>query len=250
MTNGQTTGGRMTKAERKEEARRQRLELQRKMARAKRNRRIALGLSVLVAAGLVAFALTRPSSAVATPEELLRRAAQAERAAGCGPVEDVGPFQPRDRDQEHTEDPSQAPPLSAYPSVPPTSGPHNPIPLSHGVYEAPPPIDRVIHSLEHGAAVVWYAPDASGAELDDLREFYGDDDVGARVIVAPYDYPAQGDAGRLPAGTRMALVAWHHRETCAQVSLAAAFDFSSQYSSPPFGSRRYLGEAPEPTGAL
>jgi hypothetical protein len=250
MTNRQTTGGRMTKAERKEEARRQRLDLQRKMARSRRNRRIALGLSVLVVAGAIAFALTRPSPIVASPQELLRQAAQAERTAGCGPVEDAAPFEPRTRDQEHIDDPSQAPPLSDYPSVPPTSGPHNAVPLSHGVYETPPAIDRVIHSLEHGAAVIWYAPDASGAELDELKEFYGQGDVGARVIVAPYDYPEQGDAGRLPAGTQMALVAWHHLETCAQVSLAAAFDFSSQYSSPPFGSRRYLGEAPEPTGQL
>jgi hypothetical protein len=102
----------------------------------------------------------------------------------------------------------------------------------------------VIHSLEHGAAIVWYSPGATGAELDDLKEFYRDLDVGARVIVAPYDYPAEGAAGSLPAGT------WHHVERCARVSLAAAFDFSSEYAAPPFGSRPYLGNAPEPGGAL
>ena len=30
------------------------------------------------------------------------------------------------------------------------------------------------------------------------------------MIVAPYDYPDQGAAGTLPAGTQMALVAWHN----------------------------------------
>lgn len=245
MTNRQTTGARMTKAERKEQARRERLELRRRMARRKRNRRIALGLSILVVTGVAAFVLVRPSSTVATTAELLHQASEATRAAGCGPVEDVGPFQPRSEDQAHISDPAQAPPLSAYPSVPPASGPHNEITLSRGVYDTPPAIDRVIHSLEHGAAVVWYAPDAGGPELENLKEFYRGDDVGARVIVAPYDYPDQGDAGRLPAGVEMALVAWHHVERCARVSLAAAFDFSSQYAAPPFGQRRYLGDAPE-----
>src|SRR3546814_8016556 len=49
--------------------------------------------------------------------------------------------------------PAAMPPLSSYPSVPLASGPHNPTPWSRGVYSTPPPIDQVIHSLEHGAAV-------------------------------------------------------------------------------------------------
>jgi hypothetical protein len=102
-----------------------------------------------------------------------------------------------------------------------------------------------LHSLEHGATVVWYAPGSSGEELDELRAFYAGPSVGARVIVAPYDYPDQGEAGGLPAGTQMALVAWHHVESCAQVSLAAAFDFTAKYAAPPFGQRPYLGDAPE-----
>ncbi|MEX2203211.1 MAG: DUF3105 domain-containing protein [Actinomycetota bacterium] len=251
MTDRRTsTEGRTTKAERREQARRERFELRRKMARSKRNRRIGIVVSALLVAAVVAFVVTRPSTSVASPQELLAQATQAKQVAGCGPVEDVGPFQPRDRDRAHLADPTQAPPLSGYPSVPPASGPHDPIPLSYGVYETPPPIFRVIHSLEHGAAIVWYSPDASGAELEALKEFYRDPDVGSRVIVAPYDYPADVGAGRLPAGTQMALVAWHHVERCARVSLAAAFDFSSEYAAPPFGSRPYLGNAPEPGGAL
>ena len=53
--------------------------------------------------------------------------------------------------------------------------------------------------------IIWYAPDATGKALDDLIAFYGqptsDADIGqAKIIVAPYDYPDQGDAGQLPAG--------------------------------------------------
>lgn len=242
--------GRPTKAERKDQARRERLELQRKMARARRNRRVLLGASALVIAAVAIFSLTRPTEAVATPDEMLQRGAQASEAAGCEEARRVDPFEPQAQDQAHVDTSAELPPLSAYPSVPPASGPHNPSPLGAGVYDSAPPIDRVIHSLEHGAAVVWYAPEAGGEALEELRRFYDQPSAGARVIVAPYNYPDQGDAGRLPSGTQMALVAWHHLEECAQVNAAAAFDFTSSYSAPPYGERPYLGEAPEAGAAI
>ncbi len=243
MANRQTTNGRTTKAERKEQARRERVEIERRIARSKRNRRLALVVVLAIAVGVATFALTRPSTAIATPGDLFRVAADAKQAAGCGAVEDVGPYQPEDQDRVHIS--GQMPPLSTYPSVPPASGPHNAVTQGPGVYDAPPDIDRVVHSLEHGAAVIWYAPDASGAELERLRTFFDQSTAGARVIVAPYDYPAQGAAGSLPSGTEMALVSWHHVQTCGQVSLAAAFDFAAKYGAPPYGRRTYLGDAPE-----
>jgi hypothetical protein len=249
MANRQTTSSRTTKAERKEQARRERLELQRKMARARRNRRLALVVVLAIAVGVGAFAVTRPSTALATPGELFRAAAEAKQAAGCGAVQVVGPYQPEDQDRLHVtiED---LPPLSSYPSVPPASGPHNEVPLGAGVYTSPPAIDRLIHSLEHGAAVVWYAPGTTGEELDRLRAFFEQSGAGSRVIVAPYDYPDQGAAGSLQPGVQMALVAWHHVQTCTQVNLAAAFDFAAKYGAPPFGLRTYQGDAPEAGAAF
>jgi hypothetical protein len=242
-----TSKQRLTKAERKEEARRQRVELQRKMAKTRRNRLIAMGVVVALVVGVGAYALTRPQEARADPEELLATADQGREAAGCGTVEDVGPYQPRDQDRSHI---AAQVPLSTYPSVPPASGPHSEITYGAGVYSTPPPIDRVLHSLEHGAAVVWYSSDVTGPELERIRSFYGEDDVGDRVIVAPYDYPDQGAAGSLPGGAQMALVAWHHVQTCARVNLAAAFGFTSTYAAPPFGEQRYRGNAPEAGGAF
>jgi hypothetical protein len=249
MANRPTTGNRPTKADRKEQARRERVELQRKIARTRRNRRIAIVLVGVVVVAVAAFALTRPSTAVADPAELLEQAATASTAAGCGPVEDVGAYQPEQQDDAHvaTQD---MPPLSTYPSVPPASGPHNEVPLAAGVYSTPPSIDRVLHSLEHGGVVIWHAPGAAGPELDELRAFYEEPEFGSRVIVAPYDYPDQGDAGRLPAGTQMAFTAWHHASTCAQVSLPAAFGFSSRWAAPPYGDETYLGDAPEAGAAF
>jgi hypothetical protein len=242
-----TSKQRLTKAERKEEARRQRLELQRRMARSRRNRRIAVAVIVVLVAGIGAYALTRPQPAEASPQDLLAAAPQATTAAGCGEVENVGPFQPKSQDRAHV---TAAVQLSQYPSVPPASGPHNPIPLGAAVYDTPPAIDRVIHSLEHGAAIVWFSPDASGPELDKIKDFYQRSDVGSRVIVAPYDYPDQGPAGTLPGGAQMALVAWHHVQACARTNLAAAFGFTSSYGAPPFGQRPYKGDAPEAGNAF
>ena len=238
-----------TKAQRKEQARREREELQRKMARSRRNRRVVVGIALVAVIGVIAFLLTRPEPVRADPQDLLKGAAQAAKDAGCDDATDVGPYQPEDQDRAHVA-PEQAPPLSSYPSTPPTSGPHNEIPLPSGVYDTPPPVDRVLHSLEHGAAVVWYAPDASGPELERLKTFYAAAAVGDRVIVAPYDYPDQGTAGSLPPGIQMSLVSWHTLQQCAKVNTAAAFGFTSSWAAPPFGDRPYLGSAPEAGGAF
>ena len=192
------------------------------------------------AAGAVYYAL-RPQPEVQDPRELLAAAPQAARAAGCTDARNVGPYQPEAADRTHVAvpgGPPTMPPISTYPSVPPASGPHGATPWSRGVYSTPPPIDQVIHSLEHGAAVVWYAPDVSGDELAKIEDFYRDASHGLKVIVAPYDYPDQGAEGTLPGGSRMALVAWHHVETCSRLSLPAAFGFTARYGIPPFGNQR------------
>ena len=126
------------------------------------------------------------------------------------------------------------------------------MPLPAGIYSSPPDVYRTIHSLEHGAVIIWYAPGTTGKALNDLRAFYGqpqaDADIGqAKIIIAPYDYPDQGTAGQLPSGVQMAVVAWHRLETCSAVSLAVAFDFSSRFEVPGFGGQTYAGVAREPT---
>jgi len=248
-----STGDRLTKAERKEEARRQRLAIERRMARSRRTRWIALGLVIVLVAAGAAYYAFRPQPQTQDPGQLLAAAPQAAEAAGCTDVSDVGPYQPSNLDAAHIgvpPGPATMPPLSTYPSVPPASGPHSPTPWSRGVYSTPPPIDQVLHSLEHGAAVVWYAPGASGDELAKLQDFYRDSAHGLKVIVAPYDYPDHGAAGTLPGGSEMALVAWHHVETCSRISLAAAFGFTARYGVPPFEGQTYLGDAPEPRASI
>ncbi|HXF37769.1 MAG TPA: DUF3105 domain-containing protein [Actinomycetota bacterium] len=234
-----------TKAERREQARRERERLRREMARQRRNRRIGAAVLLLAAAGLAAFLLTRPREELPSVESLLAQG-DAQAAAGCSEVRTVPPFDPPQLDQAHIGDAVPTmPPLSRYPSVPPASGPHAPSTLPAGIYDQPPPIDQVLHSLEHGAVVIWYDPSAPAAAVERVASFF-DGEQGDHTIVAPYDYPAEGSAGRLPAGTEMALVAWHRLQTCREVSLPVAARFASAYRVPTLGGRPYRGEAPEP----
>lgn len=247
---------RPTKNERKEEARRQRAELQRQAQRARRNRTIAIGVSVVLVAAAVVFLVTRPEErSVATERaaQVLATSAAQTQAAGCAEVRNVGPYQPEDQDQAHVgtgDGPAEMPAFSTYPSQPPASGPHGSTTVSAGVYSSPPAMEPLIHSLEHGATVVWYAPDASAADIAEIQDFYVDPAIGSRVIVAPYDYPDQGEAGTLPEGTQMALVSWHHVQTCAQANLGAAFGFTARYGFPSFEGEDWLGDAPEPGAAI
>jgi hypothetical protein len=266
---------RITKAERRDEARRKREEIQRKMAK-QRRRRLLGGVALVVAAGLVvALVVLQPfagkDATQAQASDLLKQAPAAAKAAACTDVKTIqaydnisDPQDPKYVDQAHIGTTAQfptPPKLSTYPSVPPTSGPHAALPpdgagpLPAGVYTKPPDIYQAIHSLEHGATIVWYDPTTSGAALSELTSFY-DRKVSAaaigqdRVIIAPYSYPDQGTAGQLPDGVGMALVAWHRMQTCSSVSLPVAFAFTSKYSAPPAAGQTYAGEAPEAGAVL
>jgi hypothetical protein len=185
-----------------------------------------------------------------SPEEkgLLAEAPAGARSAGCSAVTTVRPY-PGGDDRRHIGSGSsfvQLPALSTYPSTPPASGPHDPVPLGAGVYSSPPPIASAIHSLEHAAVIIWYDPStATAPELARIKTFFARGSERNHVIVAPYDYPTQGAAGKLPAGRAMALVAWHHVEYCDRPTLAIAFDFVHSYRFDLYQRGAYRGDAPE-----
>lgn len=261
-------GRRMTKAERREEARLKREEIQRSMATRKRNRRIGLVLVVVaVVIAVIAVFMTSggdetSASGIPSAETLLAQADAAAGTAGCDAVQQTPNYKDAPGDDpaiDHTHigtAPVATPPaLSTYATTPPASGPHDPSPLGPGIYDSPPDLYRTIHSLEHGAVIIWYSPDATGKQLDDLLAFYGqpttDADIGqAKIIIAPYDYPDQGAAGQLPAGVQMSVVAWHRLQTCTAVSLPVAFGFSSTFEVPGYGGQTYEGVAREPGASM
>lgn len=78
-----------------------------------------------------------------------------------------------------------------YATSPPTSGPHYGSPAEPGFYTEAPPAGNLVHSLEHGAVVVYYDPTAITPEAEEsLRAFARNhDDTWAAVIVVPNDDP-------------------------------------------------------------
>ncbi|HEX9313014.1 MAG TPA: DUF3105 domain-containing protein [Actinomycetota bacterium] len=228
-------------------ARRRRIERDREEARRRRVRRglIAIGLVLAVVAfGALDVFLHRLNG---EERALLARAPAAAAAAGCGSVQDVPPY-PKGLDRTHigSGEVKTMPPLSTYPTHPPASGPHAPVPLAAGVYTTPPPIDQAIHSLEHSAVIVWFDPSvASSREVKEVERFFAQGGERNHVIVAPYDYPFGGPAGRLPPGKRMALVAWHRVRYCGDPSLPVAFDFVHAYRFDIYQWGAYRGVAPE-----
>ncbi|MGH2573318.1 MAG: DUF3105 domain-containing protein [Actinomycetota bacterium] len=235
------------RAVRTERAREERRALERDRAR-RRRYRIAGGIlgGALILFGLAALViyLHRLSP---FERRLLAQAPRAAAAAGCTEVRRVPPF-PDALDRTHIGggDAPVMPPLSRYRSVPPVSGPHAGAALRAGNYDVPPPVDMALHSLEHAAVIVWYDPgSASDPALGEVRRFFETSDEGTHVIVAPYDYPEEGEAGRLLDGTGMALAAWHHVQLCERVSLPVAFSFVEAYRFNLYRWGSYQGDAPE-----
>jgi len=224
---------------RKEEARREREAIRRRMSRRKLIRQVAIVLAVILVAGAIgAYFLLRT-----TPAD----------AAGCGSVQTIAPFDPSSQDRTHigpNSDVPTPPPLSAYTSTPPASGPHDPVPMPAGVYNQPPDVYRTIHSLEHAAVIIWYNPSISSDALNEIKTFYQDPLEMDHVIVAPYSYPDQGAAGALPNGKDMVLVAWHRMQTCDNLSLSAAKSFVGIYRFNPARPGDYQGDAPEAGAAI
>jgi Protein of unknown function (DUF3105) len=253
------TPGGPNRLERKEAARQARERLRRKTVRRRTYRRLAIGLAVAAVVGVIVYFAVRPEGAALTAEQsaLLEQAPQAATTAGCSDVQTIGEYDPASQDRAHIGGPEvpNPPPLSTYPSTPPVSGPHNPTPLGAGVYADAPDVYQTIHSLEHAAVVVWVSPEAASDsqqadELARLQEFFRQSNEQTKVIVAPYNYADQGEAGQLPAGKNMALVAWHHLQACDKISLPVAFDFVAHYRFPTPKGLEYRGDAPEPAAAI
>lgn len=67
---------------------------------------------------------------------------------------------------------------------PPTSGWHDPVPLSGGFYENPQVLPRILHSLEHGAVAVYYKPSVTSEDKEKLRAFY-EKNKNKKLIISP-----------------------------------------------------------------
>jgi len=83
----------------------------------------------------------------------------------------------------------------AYPSYPPTSGPHWPAPTTWGFHSEVVPDERAVHNLEHGGVVASYnnIPSDALAALQSLLTTFPRDKFGeVKLVIRPYDKIAPG----------------------------------------------------------
>ena len=88
-----------------------------------------------------------------------------------------------------------------YDSFPPTSGPHDPVPTPPGFYRKRQPPEKLVHALEHGNIVIYYAHPAS--EVMARLKKWAKTDTGRfdGVIVTPL--PGLGSEVILTAWTKL-----------------------------------------------
>jgi len=117
----------------------------------------------------------------------------------------------------------------SYETTPPTSGPHYGNPAAAGFYEEPPQLERIVHSLEHGAVVIYYDPAALDAAARDHLQSLANEHTGtwSSVIVAPHPEDDPESA--------YALTAWRHKLTTDDYDREVVRAFLAEY----------LGRGPE-----
>ncbi len=91
-----------------------------------------------------------------------------------------------------------------YDTMPPTSGPHYTGTVDAGFHESRKPLGDLVHTLEHGAVVIYYDPAAITPEARASLEAFGDEHTGVwqRVVVVPHPQ----DDPKAP----YVLTAWRH----------------------------------------
>jgi hypothetical protein len=116
-----------------------------------------------------------------------------------------------------------------YEVMPPVSGPHYPTTVDAGFYAATPPLGALVHSLEHGAVIIYYDPTAIDESASQSLKAFTSTHTGtwSSVIVAPN--PAD-----VPSAPYV-LTAWRHSLELDQYDPESVRAFLAEY----------LGRGPE-----
>jgi hypothetical protein len=135
-----------------------------------------------------------------------------------------------------------------YASAPPSFGEHYAQPqypaAEFYTAEDRPAMESLVHNLEHGYTIVWYAEDLPADQQDQLRrvsELAREmDETGGKFIVSAWDTAY----GELPEGKQVALSHWGaqdgHRQYCGAVSGEVIETFVQDYP---------YTDSPEPNAA-
>jgi hypothetical protein len=130
-----------------------------------------------------------------------------------------------------------------YAVAPPSHGAHyeNPVPFASRPFfttRDSPPVENLVHNLEHGYTILWYDPAVSGKtqdEIEDLAARLRHEAAYQQFIATPWD----ATYGAFPTGKSIALSHWSgpdkknksygHRLFCRELSGAAVQEFMDRY---------------------
>ncbi len=210
---------------------------------------------VLLLAGVIGYGIL--DARKNQPENVIVGRGAPMASASCDPVT----TDPATGNSDHQGKGTNKPNITQikYSTVPPTSGPHFVTPVVDGrQFYSPtdsPAVETLVHNLEHGYTVLWYAPSEAASSADLLKEIATTTNklgpAQAKFIVAPLPEAY----GTLPEGKKFALSHWSavtddttgavksqsgHRMLCGQLSGEAVQSFVTQFPRT---------DAPEPRGA-
>ncbi len=215
----------------------------------------ACGALVVLLGGVITYGIL--DARKNQPDALIATVGVPMASASCDPVTTDPATGNSDHQGAGTNQPSVT--KITYSTVPPTSGPHFVQPVLDGrqFYSTSdsPAVETLVHNLEHGYTVLWYAPSVATSAADQLKEIAGLANKlapsQAKFIVAPLPEAY----GTLPAGKSFALSHWSattdptsgavkaqagHRMICGQLSGEAVQSFVTSYPRT---------DSPEPQGA-
>ena len=171
-------------------------------------RNLLIGAGILVAVVVIAVVLI--ASGVFNAPAPSPVAAAGDTAKTCSNIQTF-PEQGRD----HIK-PNQ--PHPAYSSDLPTSGSHWDTPQDWGIYTNQQVQEQLVHNLEHGGIIIQYN-DLAPADIQALTNLVQRDSH--HLILAPYP--------GLASGTKVAITAWTHLQTCTGVDENAIRAFINAY---------------------
>ena len=199
------------------------------------------GALLLVLAAVITYAIIDARGN--RPEEAISAIGVPESAASCDPATTDKAAGQGDHVKHETT------PKVKYSTVPPSTGAHFNLPAvgdDRRFYTAAdrPPMEILVHNLEHGYTVLWYdqqAGEAKKGALEELAKVANKTDPAlGKFIVSAWD-PAYGD---LPAGKKYALSHWSatlgpdgttitsqsgHRQLCGDLSGEVVKTFTQQF---------------------
>ena len=212
--------------------------MQRDQARSDRRRTtLIVAVSIVVGLGIIAVPAVKLIEDSRAKSRPIAAVGVKAAAASC----DAPTNDPAGKSADHRPDGEKI----AYAVSPPSSGPHSQTwaPFSKKFYSAEdrPPVENLVHNLEHGYTLLWYSDEIAKdkkqvAEIEKLAKAKLPDAAdGGFFIAAPF-HASEGAAW--PAGKKIAFAHWSagpegqsfgHRQFCGALSGEALTTFINKF---------------------